>query len=124
MQDSGHRQQHLANKVKRQLSESLLRDLRDPEIGFVTITSVEMSRDLRIARVFASVLGDADRAAEAVKALQRASRFLERELFRRLRLRTSMELRFSLDDRAEQVSRIEEILKLADRKETTEESDP
>ncbi|MEE8111652.1 MAG: 30S ribosome-binding factor RbfA [Acidobacteriota bacterium] len=124
MQDSGHRQQHLANKVKRQLSESLLRDLRDPEVGFVTITSVEMSRDLRIARVFASVLGDADRAAEAVKALQRASRFLERELFRRLRLRTSMELRFSLDDRAEQVSRIEEILKLADRKETTEESDP
>ncbi len=124
MQDSGHRQQHLANKVKRQLSESLLRDLRDPEVGFVTITSVEMSPDLRIARVFASVLGDADRAAEAVKALQRASRFLERELFRRLRLRTSMELRFSLDDRAEQVSRIEEILKLADRKETTEESDP
>ena len=124
MQDSGHRQQHLANKVKRQLSESLLRDLRDPEVGFVTITSVEMSRDLRIARVFASVLGDADRAAEAVKALQRASRFLERELFRRLRLRTSMELRFSLDDRAEQVSRIEEILKLADRKEKTEESDP
>ncbi len=124
MQDFGHRQQHLANKVKCQLSESLRRDLRDPEVGFVTITSVEMSPDLRIARVFASVLGDADRAAEAVKALQRASRFLERELFRRLRLRTSMELRFSLDDRAEQVSRIEEILKLADRKETTEESDP
>ena len=124
MRDPGHRQEHLANQVKRQLSESLIRDLRDPGVGFVTITGVKMSRDLRVARVFASVLGDADRAAEALKGLRRASRFLERELFRRLRLKGPMEIRFELDDSAERASRIEEILKSVDRKETTEESDP
>ena len=123
MRDPERRKEHLANQVKRQLSESLLRDLRDPGIGFVTITGVEMSRDLRIARVFTSVLGDAGRAEETLEGLRRASRVLERDLFRTLRLRGPVELRFELDDSADRASRIDEILKTVKPKPSTEESD-
>jgi ribosome-binding factor A len=90
---------------------NLIRDLRDPDIGFVTIVDVEISPDIRLARVHVSVIGDEAQQTKTVKALTKARTRLRHELARNAALRNTPELEFRLDHTAEFAARIESTLK-------------
>ena len=84
--------------------------LTDPGLGFVTITGVDTAPDLRSARVYYSVLGDADQAAETERALERARPHIRSAVGRRVRLKYLPDLRFEADVAIEQGMRIERLL--------------
>jgi ribosome-binding factor A len=101
------RVQKLARQV---LGEELL-NLKDPRIGFATVTTVRVSADLRHARVFVSVMGSVTEKEETMVALRKAAPHLRRELGRQVRLKYSPELKFELDEGPEVAERMEEIFK-------------
>jgi len=88
----------------------LLREARDPRLAEVTITEVRVTPDLLLARIYFSVLGEAEAEREALAALERAGGFLRSQLAERLSLRFVPELTFLLDKSAEYGRRIEELL--------------
>ena len=90
------RPERLAEAIKKEVS-ALLREMKDPRIGFVTVTTVEVSSDLRYAKVFVSVFGREAQQEDALKALRRAQGFVRTELGRRIRLRHTPEVTFVLD---------------------------
>jgi ribosome-binding factor A len=96
--------------IQQELSELIRTKLRDPRLGFVTITSVSVPKDLRSARVHVSVMGDDDARAESMAALERAAPFLRRELGALMRIRHTPELFFRPDDSMERGARIDKIL--------------
>ena len=85
-------------------------DVHDPGIGFVTLTRVQVSPDLQLARVFYTVLGDDKTRTSSARALERASPFLRRQVGARLHLRRTPELRFTYDESVAGQDRIEQIL--------------
>lgn len=97
--------------LKRELGFVLDREVSDPRIGMVTITRVELSDDLRYAKVFVSFLGEREEREDALRHLKRARRFLRAQLASKLDLRVVPELTFVLDDSSEQYLRISEILR-------------
>ena len=92
------------------ISEIVRREIKDPRVGFVTITDAEVTPDLRYARVFFSVLGDATQQAETSKALNRAAGFVRSEFARRAQMRFVPEIRFEFDPSAERGARISQLL--------------
>ncbi len=86
-------------------------DVRDPGIGFITLTRVHVSRDLHVARVFYTTLGDSKARGETARALERATPFLRRQVGNRLRLRRVPEIEFRFDETVQQQDRIEQILR-------------
>ena len=88
----------------------LAREVHDPGIGFVTLTRVQVSPDLQVARVLYTVLGDANARESSARALGRAATFLRRQIGSRLRLKRAPELRFVYDDSVAGQDRIERIL--------------
>ena len=102
----------LNEQFKREISEIVQRELRDPGLsGLVSVTSVEISHDLRHANVFVSVLGGKPERDQAVATLSRASRFIRHELANRLTLRYTPELSFRPDISIERGERIMELLR-------------
>ena len=93
------------------LAELLERRVRDPRVEGVSVTTVEVSRDLSVAKVFYSVLGDEEARRVAQRGLENVSGFLRREAGRRLRLRSTPELRFLFDASLERGARLEELLR-------------
>ncbi|WP_149453934.1 30S ribosome-binding factor RbfA [Pasteuria penetrans] len=91
------RGQRLGELIKKELGHLLHRSVKDPRIGFVTVTAVEMSGDLQIAKVYVSVMGSAEKQAEALAGLVKAKGFLRTEVGRRLSVRYTPELEFVLD---------------------------
>ena len=101
-----------ANRLEQLFKPVIRRDLKDPRIGFVSITGVRMSPDLRQARVRVSVLGKPDEQKASIKGLVSAKGLIRHELGRRLRnLKFSPELRFELDSSIEYSVHISELLK-------------
>jgi ribosome-binding factor A len=96
--------------LREELSDLIRRELKDPRVGTVTVTGVETSRELDVARVYVQTLGDPARQAEAVEALRGAAGYLRSKLGRRIRLRKIPELRFELDRTLERATRIERLL--------------
>jgi ribosome-binding factor A len=105
------RTEKLGDLIRDELARLLLRDLRDPRLGFLTITGVEVSPDLRQARVFVSVLGDAAARDASLEALRHGTGYIQKALFRNLRLRHAVSIRFAADESLERGARIEEVLK-------------
>ncbi len=95
--------------VRAELAALIQQEVRDPLVGFVTVTAVRLSPDLKNARVFISVLEE-NSEAEAIDALQRAAGFLRHELASRLRLKNVPALSFVADPSLRQGARIEELL--------------
>jgi ribosome-binding factor A len=94
----GHRTDQVGAQVREEIMEIIRRDLKDPRIGFVSITHVRMSGDLRQARIGVSVLGDEAERKRTMEGLRSATGVIRHELGRRLEnLRFSPELRFELD---------------------------
>ena len=96
--------------IKREISQMIQQELKDPGVGFVTITGVEVSADLRRAEVYYSVLGNQDSKTKTASALKRASGFLQHEIGRRLRLKHTPEIGFKFDSSVEYGARIEELI--------------
>jgi ribosome-binding factor A len=92
------------------LSEAISKDLQDPRVGFVTVTAVKTSPDLRHARVYVSVLGDAQARDASIEALQSAHGFLQSRLAGQLRLKHTPTLTFDYDDSVDRGMRITELL--------------
>ena len=104
------RSTRVAEVIKEEISRMVLRDLKDPQLGFVTITRVRLSDDLRSARVYYSVLGGPERRNQTRDTLQRSLRFIRSEIGRRLSLRYVPELRFYYDDSVEYAEKIQSLI--------------
>jgi ribosome-binding factor A len=103
------RPESVGRLIQENLSEVIQRRLKDPHVGYLTVTAVRVTKDLKTARVFISVLDAAEKDA-TIFALKRATSFLRRELSSRLRMRHTPELVFSYDDTMERGARIDRIL--------------
>lgn len=100
----------MASLIQMELSELILKKLKDPRIGFVTLTGVDVTPDLKLARVFYSVLGQQKEKDQTQKALEHAAGFLQHEIAEALKLRFTPKLTFQFDDSLEEGFRIEKIL--------------
>lgn len=105
------RADRIADIVRQALAEVIQQDTRDPRVGFVTLTQVKLSPDLRHARVFVSRLGAEEEIDEAITALNRAAPFFRKAMAGRTRLRFIPELRFLRDTAVERGRRVEELLR-------------
>ena len=106
----GSRPDRVADQIRSELATLLVREVHDPGIGFVTLTRVQVSPDLQVARVLYTVLGDTKARESSAKALGRAATFLRRQIGSRLRLKRTPELRFVYDDSVAGQDRIEQLL--------------
>jgi ribosome-binding factor A len=107
----GHRPDRVGEQIREELSELLSRGaVHDPQIGFITLTRVQVTSDLQIARVFYTSLGDPKARKDTARALERATPFLRRHIGSRVRLRRVPELEFRFDESIGHQARIEEIL--------------
>ncbi|MBM7854440.1 ribosome-binding factor A [Desulfohalotomaculum tongense] len=93
-----HRIGRLAEEIKREISSIIRQELKDPRIGFVSITAVEVSGDLRHAKIYVSVLGDEKQAQDTLAVLKKAQGFVRTMLGRKIKLRYTPELHFELDN--------------------------
>ena len=107
---TGQRMRRVDEAMRQVLGDALAQDLKDPRIGFVTVTDVKTSPDLRHARVYVSVLGDAVARAATLDGLRSAHGFLQGRVAGELRLKRTPELRFELDDTAERAARLERLI--------------
>jgi ribosome-binding factor A len=107
---SGIRRERIQGQVLRELSDIIQNKLKDPRRGWLNITRVEMSSDLRYAKVYVSSFGAEDRADQSLGVLRGAAAFLRGELGRRLKLRHSPELTFHADRGLETSRRVLDIL--------------
>ena len=107
----GKRSERIAALVKQELASVLARGLKDPRVGFVTITDVQMSDDLKFARVFYSVLGTEAKCAETAEGLEQACGFLQRNIANVLKLRLTPHLSFHLDRSLDEGMKINGIIR-------------
>ncbi len=103
------RSERVAGQLRRDLAKLIQQELKDPEVGFVSLSDVEVTRDLSHAKVFITVF-EPEKAVTSLKALQRAAAFLRRRLSQELRLRHVPELHFVHDDSVEQGSHIDALI--------------
>lgn len=108
---AGKRTDRVAASLKAALAELLLREVKDPRVGMTTVTGVDVSPDLKHARVFVSVLGDEEARARSLAGLASARAFLQAQAGRRTGLRFTPELRFELDPSYEAADRVERLLR-------------
>ena len=113
------RMRRVNEAVREVLSAAITSELKDPRVGFVTVTAVETSPDLRHARVFVSVLGNPGERRRTLKALDSAHGFLQRRVGSELRMKNTPQLQFVYDDTPERGMRISELLDLEDSRPPT-----
>jgi ribosome-binding factor A len=98
-------------KLAREVLAEAIQDLKDPRVGFATVTRVRVSADLRHARVLISVLGTEEQRRATMAGLESAKPVLRGELGRQVRTKYLPELRFELDEGADEAERVERILR-------------
>jgi ribosome-binding factor A len=96
--------------VREVLGDAVTQDLKDPRVGFVTVTEVRTSADLRHARVFVSVLGSPEERAATLEGLRSGHGVLQARIARELRMKHTPALTFELDDTAERAARLESLI--------------
>ena len=106
--------------VREVLSAAITQELKDPRVGFVTVTGVQTSPDLRHATVYVSVLGDASESEDTLEGLRSAHGFLQRRVASELRLKNTPALTFAYDHSVDRSMRITELL---DERKPGEEGD-
>lgn len=97
--------------IKEEISEIIQRELKDPRIGFVTVTGVDVTADLRSAKVYVSVLGTKSQRDSTLQALQSSSGFIRKALSKRIRIKYFPELKFAYDPSVEAAQRIEKVIR-------------
>lgn len=108
---SNLRANRVAEQMKKELGEILTRKIKDPRVGFVTVTDVEVTGDLQQATVYISVLGDESKKRDTLLGLAKAKGFIRSEIGHRIRLRKTPEINFEFDEALEYGNRIETILR-------------
>ena len=104
------RVQRVAEEIKKGIAEIIQEQLNDPRVGFVTITRVELSRDLRFAKVFFSLLGREKQLRDTKVGLVQSVSFIRRLLGQKLKLRYTPEILFKLDENIEYSIHIDQVL--------------
>jgi len=107
------RLRRVADQIQRELSELLRAELKDPRVGMITLTGVEVSPDLAYANVFFTTLADAESLTRIEAGLARAAGFLRSQLGKRLRLRITPEIRFKHDVSVERGVRLSQLIDAA-----------
>ncbi len=105
-----HRLQRVKQLIKIELMTLILHDIKDPRIGFVTISEVDVSKDLRHAKVYFSTLGDMEVRKKTQDGLNSAAAYLRSMLARNLELKFTPELHFQFDDSFERAEHISKLL--------------
>jgi ribosome-binding factor A len=105
------RSQRLGEVILAEISDLIAREIKDPRIGFVTFTRVEMSDDLRYAKVFVSVMGSAPEKTRTLQGLSSATGYIRRHLGRALQLRYTPEITFLIDESLEHGAKIAQLLR-------------
>jgi ribosome-binding factor A len=108
---SGERMRRVDEAVRQVVGDAIASDLKDPRVGFVTVTDVKTSPDLRHARVFVSVLGDRRRREGSLAGLRSAHGYLQARVASELELKHTPGLEFDLDDTVRRAQRIERLLR-------------
>lgn len=119
----GSRPARVGDSIRHELTELIMRQVKDPGIGFITITYVKVTPDLQMARVYYTTIGDDKARAQTRRALDRATPFLRRQVGQRLQLRRVPELEFRFDESVERGDRIERIIQDLHKEERREDSD-
>lgn len=104
------RSRRVGEQIQRELAELIQRELSDPRLGMVTVSAVEVSRDLAVAKVYFTVLNPGHDVKQTLDGLNHAIGFLRRELGRRMKLRVVPELRFQYDSSIEEGSRLSALI--------------
>ncbi len=107
-----NRSERVAGSLRRELAKLIQRELKDPEVGFIGLSDVEVSRDLAHAKVFVTVF-ETDKAQSTVKALKRAAGFLRSRLSQEMRIRSVPELHFHHDASVETGQRMDSLIEAA-----------
>ena len=110
MKGSSRRPEQMAETLRQVITDAMARELRDPRVGFVTVTGVLVTNDLSHARIMVSVPGEDTEKVRALEGLQSAAGFLRSRAARTLTTRTVPELHFELDRGLEHAARINELL--------------
>src|SRR5699024_12331576 len=105
----------IVEQMKKEIGDVLNRKLKEPLVGFVTVTDVGLTNDLQHATVYVSVLGDEEEKEACIKGLNKAKEFVRSEIGNRIRLRKTPEVVFEFDEAHEHGNRIEKILKDLDK---------
>jgi len=106
----GKRSEKVADLIQKEISEMLLKTLKDPRIGFVTITRVAVSEDCRLAKVYFSVTGTLTERKRSTEGLNSAKGYVRKELGRRMRLKYTPEIMFQFDPSIEYAIHIGEVI--------------
>jgi ribosome-binding factor A len=109
------RPQKLGDLIQRELSELLQRELRDPRVGMITITAVDVSPDISHAKVMFTIF-EKDKLKDTLAGLKRSAGFLRSQLARRIKLYTTPELRFEYDESVERGDRLSRLIDSANPK--------
>lgn len=112
-----HRPERMAEAIKKEIADLIRSEIKDPRVGFVTITGVEVTKDLSYAKVFVSVMGSSEERNETLSILQKAAGYMRSELGRRLKVRHAPELLFKLDTSLDHGTRIMELLQEVNKQE-------
>jgi len=115
------RQDRLADQIKKEVAEILQFVIKDPKLGFVTITDVELSKDLKYARVFFSSMGTAAEKARSAKVLERTKGVVQAELGKRIHARKTPIITYKVDKSLEHGQRINELLEQIKHEKTSDE---
>jgi ribosome-binding factor A len=107
----GKRSERVADLIQREVAEMLVKSIKDPRIGFVTITKVTVSEDCRFAKVYFSVAGTLAERESSGKGLDSAKGYVRKELGRRLQLRYTPEIVFQFDPSIEYAIHMEEVIR-------------
>ncbi|MCR6111075.1 30S ribosome-binding factor RbfA [Bacillus sp. A301a_S52] len=105
------RANRVGEQIKKELTDIIQRGLKDPRIGFVTVTDVEVTGDLQQATAFITVFGEEEEKEKTLQALEKAKGFIRSEIGKRIQLRKTPELTFSFDKSIEQGNRIDALLR-------------
>ena len=104
------RQERVQEQLVQELSDIIRKDLRDPRLGFLTLTGAEISRDLRHSKVFFSVLGDEQSKKDTLRALESATGLIRSTFAKRVKMRVAPEITFEYDDGIARGQRIFQLL--------------
>lgn len=110
---TGRRSERMGEEIREEVAALISRGLKDPRIGFVTVTRVALSDDLHHARVYVGVLGDATQRARTLQGLKQAAGFVRRELGRRLHARYTPDVSFYYDEGLDATDRVAHLLQAA-----------
>lgn len=110
------RSERVAEELRKIIAQILLEDLSDPRLGFVTVTKIHVTNDLRFGRIYYSVLGNEEQKSATTESLQEHQGFIRRLVVERLNMKFAMEIRMELDPSIDHSFKIDNILKKIQKK--------